>query len=690
MGDVMAWSVTNLENYCESVGMFPSKTTGSLSIPANSIILVFCHGSDGWNSGTASVSDSVDGTSGWIGLNTQVGLGTNPNDGGGRVFYKSFTSAVSRTITVSKTTNTFWGYDVVAVTGHDTSNPIVQSKIAGTQWSDSGGSHTQSVTLDNAPHSGNAVIWFMGVNNDSDGAATLPTGYTSLANPSTQFQATHAAYHTTTSTKTITSTDCGEGIQYAVAAAIEIRQALPSWMVNRTVLGDASTAANGTDKHTCTFTTATSGNYLVAVVAGAVTFTTPTGWTLLGSAVSNAGLYVFARTARGGESSFSTSHNGSDYAIQGVVYEFMAGTVFLDSASANTQAKNTPVTGPQVSGLTGTYTRFAARSYNQPAANTTFSVAWTLPTVEDYDVSMPYNGVTDGAGLSIAYDHNSTGASFNPSSTLTTANNSGTIGEGVSWALRIKTTRETPIAEYSFDTIGAPGTSLAVSGTIPDLSGNGNTLVVQNAAMDIVNGNVRGRGVKGDGSTRAQVASASAIKPTTAVTWMCWMRRTGTFNWGQLFGRCNDDTSWGDAFSFYCDQSNNDAVLVVLQLDSAGSAVHHSRDQDQNNELILQLNSWTHMAATWSSATHLLKIYKNGIEIDSTATSSDNTIFYGSGGNTTNHFNIFYNEHYGEIGNNIEIDDVRVFNVALTEGEVKYYMDTLADNKSGGVWFVSA
>jgi len=223
----MAWSITSLANYNENASATASKTTGSLSIPADSVILVFGQGSRGsgaaWSSASIAVSDSVDSTTGWVGLDSQVNLGPATFEGGGRAFYKSFTGSTSRTITISRSTGTaYWGYSVIAVTGQDTSNPIVQAKGAGTEWDDSGGSHTQSVTLSSSPTSGNAVVWFLGVNNDGDGAATIPSGYTTLSNPSAQFEATNAAYHTSTTSAAINCTDCGEGIQYAVAFAVEL------------------------------------------------------------------------------------------------------------------------------------------------------------------------------------------------------------------------------------------------------------------------------------------------------------------------------------------------------------------------------------------------------------------------------------------------------------------------------------
>lgn len=210
---------------------------------------------------------------------------------------------------------------------------------------------------------------------------------------------------------------------------------MSQWLY-RTVLSGSSVDENGTNSHTCTFTAATSGNQLVAIVASGVTCSTPTGWTLVTSAVNNFAVYVFTKTASSGESSFSTTHNSSNFLMKGVVYEFPAGTSVIGSNSATGQAKNTGVTGPQVSSLTGTYTRFAARVLGSDRGDTTFSCAWTLPSVEDYDSLSP-RVTNDGIGLTIAYDDNSTGSSFNPSSNITSTLTNYTDGEGVAFALSV-------------------------------------------------------------------------------------------------------------------------------------------------------------------------------------------------------------------------------------------------------------
>ena len=113
---------------------------------------------------------------------------------------------------------------------------------------------------------------------------------------------------------------------------------------------------NGTFDHTVTFTAATAGNYLIAVVYGAVTSfgaggagTPPTGWEHIHNVVINGGLYVFAKTsAAGGETSFTVTHNEQNYPIKAVVYEFPAGTSWLahtGGATAPGSGATTAVTG---------------------------------------------------------------------------------------------------------------------------------------------------------------------------------------------------------------------------------------------------------------------------------------------------------------------------------------------------------
>lgn len=233
--------------------------------------------------------------------------------------------------------------------------------------------------------------------------------------------------------------------------------------------------------------------------------------------------------------------------------------------------------------------------------------------------------------------------------------------------------------------MGSIGGSGAVSSTIADSSSNGNTLVIQNAAMDIITGKYNA-GVNGDGNASAQVASASAIKPTTAVTWMCWAKVTGnTYGWGQIFGRCNDDGAWGDTFSFYMDANHNSTYGFTTVIQTNTTSRQHT-----DTTTVFTANTWVHIAATWSAADGTLRVFKNGSQV-SFAYHGDTSLYYGSGGNTTKHFNVFLNEAYTERGNQIQIDDVRVFDTQLDAATITTWMNTPAGNNSTATtaWFVA-
>lgn len=163
--------------------------------------------------------------------------------------------------------------------------------------------------------------------------------------------------------------------------------------------------------------TPTAGRLLVVCVGGAVTSTTPSGWTLPtnGSAIGSSGLYVFHRTAAGSDS-FATTHNGSNYPVVFDFYEFAAGSTFVASASATGVSENGGA-GPTLSGLTGT--NWVAGVINQVLTSTSsaFSISWSNG-VEEVELVVPQSG-TDGYvyGLTVREDY--TGATSSSAATST-------------------------------------------------------------------------------------------------------------------------------------------------------------------------------------------------------------------------------------------------------------------------------
>ena len=196
---------------------------------------------------------------------------------------------------------------------------------------------------------------------------------------------------------------------------------------------------NGTTSHTVNFAPATAGNMLICVTEGAVTSTTPTGWTLPsgGSAVNNTGLYVWRKTATAGESSLTTTHNGSNYPAGFVVYEFPAGSTFVKSIAGT--GLTSAAAGPNLTGLTGTNLTFGAIGIGDGSGNVYVSTAWsgTGAPIKDTDTGTAESG-TDGYGLSIGYVEGNTAASFQPTGSITQTGAANTK-EALTFAVNVAT-----------------------------------------------------------------------------------------------------------------------------------------------------------------------------------------------------------------------------------------------------------
>lgn len=181
-------------------------------------------------------------------------------------------------------------------------------------------------------------------------------------------------------------------------------------------LNHAAVAAprNGTNSHTVgpngtggtvvagSAFTPTAGNFLLVVVDGAVTSTTPAGWTLPtnGSAINNTGLYVWYRASAAGSDTIATTHNGVDYPAVFDFYEFPAGSTFKSSAAA-TAVSASGGAGPTLSGLTGTNWTAGAAGQNRGPADPATTITWNAGT-EATDTSAAASG-TDGYTYGLTY-----------------------------------------------------------------------------------------------------------------------------------------------------------------------------------------------------------------------------------------------------------------------------------------------
>lgn len=168
---------------------------------------------------------------------------------------------------------------------------------------------------------------------------------------------------------------------------------------------------NGTANHTINFPAATAGNLLVALMGGGVTHDILTaGWVLRANPVSNTQLCLWTKQATGGETSFTASHNGADYPVGGIVYEFPPWTFgSVESAVAVIVGDD----GPVLSGLSGT--PFVATAWDTPfhLGSGSVNLTWAAPIIEDYEATEPQVG-TDGYAFGIGYIDNYASASWTP------------------------------------------------------------------------------------------------------------------------------------------------------------------------------------------------------------------------------------------------------------------------------------
>jgi hypothetical protein len=110
-----------------------------------------------------------------------------------------------------------------------------------------------------------------------------------------------------------------------------------------------STTSTGTDA-TISFSAAAAGSVLVAVAASNTVLSTPSGWTLVKSAVGAQALYLWTKTATSGENQLTTTRSVADIAIQTIVYELPA-TSSVITSTADVDFSRSGVAVPGLTGL---------------------------------------------------------------------------------------------------------------------------------------------------------------------------------------------------------------------------------------------------------------------------------------------------------------------------------------------------
>ncbi len=248
--------------------------------------------------------------------------------------------------------------------------------------------------------------------------------------------------------------------------------------------------------------------------------------------------------------------------------------------------------------------------------------------------SFSFTGLTCGTSYTLAVDaYDGAGnRSTRPSISASTSTCAGGAG---------------PVAAYSFD--NATGTSLA------DNSGSGNTGSISGATW--TSAGKSGGALAFDGvNDIVTVADKASLDLSTAMTLEAWIRPTASSTWRTVVTK---ETSGNLTYGLF---SNSDApqpsAIVTIGASPAQTITRGSSE--------VAMSNWTHLASTYDGA--VLRLYVNGTQVSTTNVTGAMANSGGAlqiGGN-----NIWAEWFQGQI------DDLRVYNRALTPSQLQTDMNT--------------
>ena len=223
----------------------------------------------------------------------------------------------------------------------------------------------------------------------------------------------------------------------------------------------------------------------------------------------------------------------------------------------------------------------------------------------------------------------------------------GNATEATAVSVNVSNTQPSPsglVAAYSFNE--ASGVSTL------DASGNNNTGTISNATRSTAGKFGKALSFNGT-SARVNVPDAASLDLTTGMTLEAWVRPSALTSWRTVILK---EAAGGLAFSLYAHTSAS----------RPEGYVHVTTDMAASGTSPLTLNTWTHLAVSYDGAT--IRLYVNGVEVGSQALT-------GPIATSTGALRIGGNAVWGEYFQGL-IDEVRVYNRALSAGEIQLDMAT--------------
>src|SRR5438445_3005298 len=332
--------------------------------------------------------------------------------------------------------------------------------------------------------------------------------------------------------------------------------------------------------------------------------------------------------------------------FQGVIDEVRVYNVALTAAQIQADM-NTPIT-PDTQPPTAPTNLMATASGN------TITLNWTAST-DDVSVTGYFVERQDPGSTSFVQ--------IGATTTATTYNDTG-LAANSTYSYRVRTTdgagnlspysnvasATTPatipglVAAYSFDA--------GTGSTVADTSGNGNTGTIVNATWTTAG--KYGNALSFNGTNaRVDINDAASVHLATAVAVEAWVNPSAVSSaWRDLVYKGNDN--------YYLMATTDHSSLPGGGIIAAGTYA------ETFGTTILATNTWTHLATTYDGAT--LQLYVNGVQVSSVAKTG--TIL-----TSINPLQLGGDSIYGQYFQGV-IDEVRVYNVALTAAQVQADMNT--------------
>jgi len=199
------------------------------------------------------------------------------------------------------------------------------------------------------------------------------------------------------------------------------------------------------------------------------------------------------------------------------------------------------------------------------------------------------------------------------------------------------------VAAYSFN----EGTGTSTT----DASGTGNTGSIANAIWTTAG--KYGGALSFNANATVNIPDAASLHLTTAMTLEAWVNPSAVTNaWRDIIYKGNDN--------YYLEATTTNSSLP------AAAGTFGAAGAEAYGTAALAPNVWVHLAGTYDGAT--LRLYVNGAQVTSLART-------GSIATSTNPLQIGGDSIYGQFFAGL-IDEVRVYNVALTAAEIQNDMNT--------------